>query len=62
MKSQTSERRQQAAGWTFLAPALVLIGIFFFVPVCLKRMTTAMIPPDKNAGLQTPGPLIERRL
>ncbi len=33
MKSQTSERRQQAAGWTFLAPALVLIGVFFFVPV-----------------------------
>ena len=33
MKSQTSERRQQAAGWAFLAPALVLIGVFFFVPV-----------------------------
>jgi multiple sugar transport system permease protein len=33
MKSQTSERRQQAAGWALLAPALTLIGVFFFVPV-----------------------------
>jgi multiple sugar transport system permease protein len=33
MSSQTSERRQQAAGWTFLLPAVVLIGVFFFVPV-----------------------------
>ena len=33
MRSQTSERRQQAAGWALLAPALVLIGVFFFMPV-----------------------------
>ena len=33
MKRATSERRQQAAAWAFLAPALVLIGVFFFVPV-----------------------------
>ena len=29
----TSERRQHLAGWGFVAPALVLIGVFFFVPV-----------------------------
>jgi len=33
VKRATSERRQQAAAWAFLAPALVLIGVFFFVPV-----------------------------
>ncbi|MFI5370717.1 MAG: carbohydrate ABC transporter permease [Candidatus Eisenbacteria bacterium] len=27
------ERRQQRAGWMFVSPALVLIGVFFFVPV-----------------------------
>jgi multiple sugar transport system permease protein len=29
----TAEGRQRAAGWAFVAPALVLIGLFFFVPV-----------------------------
>ncbi len=33
MSALTSERRQQRAGWAFLAPALALIGVFFFVPV-----------------------------
>ncbi len=33
MSGRTSERRQQRAGWLFLAPALALIGTFFFVPV-----------------------------
>jgi multiple sugar transport system permease protein len=33
MSMRTSEARQRAAGWTFLAPALILIGVFFFVPV-----------------------------
>ncbi len=33
MRSATAERRQQAAAWGFLAPALALIGVFFFVPV-----------------------------
>ncbi len=28
-----SERRQQRAGWLFVAPAVVLIGVFFFLPV-----------------------------
>ncbi len=27
------ERRQHRAGWAFVAPALALIGVFFFVPV-----------------------------
>ena len=27
------EARQNRAGWAFVAPALVLIGVFFFVPV-----------------------------
>jgi len=27
------ERRQHRAGWAFVTPALVLIGVFFFVPV-----------------------------
>jgi multiple sugar transport system permease protein len=29
----TSERRQRRAAWVFLAPALVLIAVFFFVPI-----------------------------
>jgi len=29
----TVEVRQHRAGWAFVAPALVLIGVFFFVPV-----------------------------
>jgi len=29
----TTERRQQRAAWGFLAPALILIAVFFFVPV-----------------------------
>ena len=33
MSNATSERRQASAAWGFLAPALVLIGVFFFVPV-----------------------------
>jgi multiple sugar transport system permease protein len=33
MKGATSERRQHAAGWAFVTPALVLVGVFFFVPV-----------------------------
>ena len=33
MSNQTSERRQRSAAWGFLAPALGLIAIFFFVPV-----------------------------
>jgi multiple sugar transport system permease protein len=33
VRNATGERRQQFAGWVFLAPALVLIGVFFFVPV-----------------------------
>ena len=33
MSGMTGERRQQRAGWAFLAPALALIGVFFFVPV-----------------------------
>ena len=32
-QNATSERRQKAAAWVFLTPALLLIGIFFFVPV-----------------------------
>ena len=32
-KNATSERRQKSAAWVFLAPALALIGVFFFVPV-----------------------------
>jgi len=31
--SLTSERVQQRAAWWFLAPALALIGVFFFVPI-----------------------------
>lgn len=31
--SLTSERVQQRAAWWFLAPALTLIGVFFFVPI-----------------------------
>jgi len=31
--SATSDRRQSRAGWLFVAPALTLIGVFFFVPV-----------------------------
>ncbi len=31
--SRTSERVQQRAAWGFLAPALILIGSFFFVPI-----------------------------
>ena len=27
------EARQNRAGWAFVAPALALIGVFFFVPV-----------------------------
>jgi multiple sugar transport system permease protein len=27
------ERRQARIGWTFVAPALALIGVFFFLPV-----------------------------
>jgi multiple sugar transport system permease protein len=30
---QTTEARQNRAGWTFVAPALALIGVFFFLPV-----------------------------
>lgn len=33
MSNATSERRQQGAAWWFLAPALTLISVFFFVPV-----------------------------
>ena len=29
----STERRQHLAGWGFVAPALILIGVFFFVPV-----------------------------
>ena len=29
----TVEIRQHRAGWAFVAPALILIGVFFFVPV-----------------------------
>ncbi len=29
----TFERRQHRAGWVFVSPALLLIGLFFFVPV-----------------------------
>jgi multiple sugar transport system permease protein len=29
----TFERRQHRAGWVFVSPALILIGLFFFVPV-----------------------------
>ena len=29
----SSERRQHLAGWLFVSPALVLIAVFFFVPV-----------------------------
>jgi len=29
----TAERAQASAGWAFTAPALILIGLFFFVPV-----------------------------
>jgi multiple sugar transport system permease protein len=32
-RTATSESRQRTAAWGFLAPALVLIGVFFFVPV-----------------------------
>ena len=31
--SVTSEGRQRRAAWGFLAPALLLIGVFFFVPI-----------------------------
>jgi multiple sugar transport system permease protein len=31
--SAAVERRKAAAAWTFLAPALLLIGVFFFLPV-----------------------------
>jgi multiple sugar transport system permease protein len=31
--SRTSEGRQRTAGWAFLTPALVLIAVFFFVPI-----------------------------
>jgi len=33
MKRASFEGRQQSAAWGFLAPALILIGVFFFVPV-----------------------------
>ncbi|MFN8588853.1 MAG: sugar ABC transporter permease [Candidatus Eisenbacteria bacterium] len=33
MSRVTGEGRQQRAAWGFLAPALTLIGVFFFVPV-----------------------------
>ncbi|HTR97917.1 MAG TPA: sugar ABC transporter permease [Candidatus Acidoferrales bacterium] len=33
MSALTTERRQQRAAWGFLAPALILIAVFFFVPV-----------------------------
>jgi len=33
VKRASFEGRQQSAAWGFLAPALILIGVFFFVPV-----------------------------
>ena len=48
------ERSQRRAAWLFLAPALILIGVFFFLPVA-AGLALSVTDFDLYAIVMNPG-------